>query len=66
MPAYIHQSGKVHITTCLEEGRKKDRKFSYSIHTKIIILVEEVWGKENWIQMLAEIVSTLTVREPSG
>ena len=68
MPAYIHQSGKVHITTCLEEGRKEDRKSSCSIYIyiKLIISVEEVWEKENRMQMLAEIVSALTMREPSG
>lgn len=38
----------------------------FYIYIKLIISVEEVWGKENWMQMLAEIVSALTMREPSG
>ena len=50
-------------------GRRKERRqdiIMFYIYLKLIISVEEVWGKENWMQMLAEIVSALTMREPSG
>lgn len=66
MPAYIHQSGKVHIIHAWEKEGKKTGNLMFYIYIKLIISVEAVWGKENWMQMLAEIVSALTMREPSG
>lgn len=66
VPAYIHQSGRC-ILYMPGRRKERDRKSHVLYIYQINYFSWSSMGKENWMQMLAEIVSALmTMRSPQA